>query len=311
VKSQLVAEDKQLSRKNRLLEILEKGLPPFQHTVLELMSVLNDPGADFKKAAKPIQTDPTLSAQVLRICNSPLFGRRSRVISIEQAVALLGWDRLRSLTMTSSLAGFAGQGLPKDQVASFWKHSFLAAMLSKHLSEYRGFAEPEQAYIAGLLHDIGQVPQWMLIARERSKPGAEIPNDWLDYPSAERGYFGIDHCELGSQMAEDWGLMPSFVDVILKHHEPAEAEHDPYLVEIVALVEHFLLAREDAMKQSSQAESSPEAHQPVSGALVTERCSLSIAESDWLAISDTLNREYDRLLPHLDASVASMIGGAG
>ena len=168
--SSLVNEDKQLHRKGRLLEILEKGLPPFQHTVLELMAVLNDPSADFKKAAKPILTDPTLSAQVLRICNSPLFGRRSRVISIEQAVGLLRSDRLRSMAMTSSLAGFAGQGLPKDQVASFWKHSFLAAMLSKYLAEYRGYSEPEQAYIAGLLHYIGQVPQWMLVAEQKRKP---------------------------------------------------------------------------------------------------------------------------------------------
>ncbi len=127
--------EEQRRRKARLEAILENGLPPFQHTVVQLMSVLNDPSADVKKAAGPISTDPTLSAQILRMCNSPLFSRRSRVISIEQAVGMLGTDRLRSLAMTSSLAGFAGQGLPKDQVASFWQHSFLAALLSKYLAE--------------------------------------------------------------------------------------------------------------------------------------------------------------------------------
>src|SRR6202035_377474 len=98
-----------------------------------------NPSIDIKRAAQPIRTDPALSAQVLRMCNSPLFGRRSRVISIEQATIVLGADRLHSLVVTSSLVGFAGQGLPKEQVGAFWKHSFFAAMLSKHLAQYMGY----------------------------------------------------------------------------------------------------------------------------------------------------------------------------
>lgn len=66
-----------------------------------------------KKAAKLIRTDPSLSAQVLRMCNSPMFGLRSRVIGIEQAANLLGADRLRTIALTTSLVDFAGQGLQR------------------------------------------------------------------------------------------------------------------------------------------------------------------------------------------------------
>jgi putative nucleotidyltransferase with HDIG domain len=307
----VVAPDEQLRRKDRLLAIVENGLPPFQHTVMDLMAILNDPSADTRKAAKPIGADPVLSAQILRMCNSPLFSRRSRVISIEQAVAMLGADRLRSLAMTSSLAGFAGQGLPKDQVASFWQHSFLAAMLSKHLAEFNGYAEKEQAYIAGLLHDIGQVPEWMLAAEEKARHCPEILETWVDNPTVERAYFGTDHCEIGSRMAESWGLMPSFVEVILAHHTPEQAEHDPYLVEIVAAVEHFLLAKEELVTAPGEAEPSAGESQPPEIPAVTQRSRQPFADEEtWKSISENLYNEYVRVLPLVEGSLTSMLGAA-
>jgi hypothetical protein len=77
-------------RKDRLLLIVEKGLPPFPAIVLELTKILSGPDPDIKKAGRLIRSDPSLSSQLLRLCNSPLFGLRSRVISIEQAAVLVG-----------------------------------------------------------------------------------------------------------------------------------------------------------------------------------------------------------------------------
>jgi putative nucleotidyltransferase with HDIG domain len=288
-----VGKDEILRRNSRLLEIIENGLPPFQHTVLELLEILNDPTADFKKAAKPIYMDATLSAQVLRMCNSPLFGRRSRVITIEQAVSLLGSDRLRSMAMTSTLVGFVGQGLPQGQINSFWKHSFFCGMLAKHLARLTGYTEVEQAYIAGLLHDIGQVPEWILIAEERTKHGTDLIEISLDNPSMEQSALGITHCKLGERMATNWGLMPSFVDVILNHHSPADAQHDPYLVDLVSRVEDFLLAKELSERKSSPNESAissdahPESHHE---------------------LDSNLSEEYEHLLPLVETSLATMIG---
>lgn len=213
--SPAVVLNKQLRRKQRLMAIIESGLPPFRHTLLELISILNNPSADIRKAAEPIRTDPALTVRVLQMCNSPLFGRHSRVMSIEQAAALLGAERLRSLAMTSALQGFVGQSLPKDQLNSFWKHSVLAAMLSKYLAEYFDYFETEQAYIAGLLHDVGQVPQWKLALEERTQDKEDLRDDgWLDNPIVQRRCFGIDHCELGSNMGQSWKLMPSLIDVL-------------------------------------------------------------------------------------------------
>lgn len=283
-------------RHKRLFGIIENGLPPFQHTTLELLEILNDPTVDFKKAAKPICMDPTLSAQVLRMCNSPLFGRRSRVISIEQAVTLLGSDRLRSMAMTSTLAGFVGQGLPQDQITAFWKHSFFCGLLTRHLARLSGYTEVEQAYIAGLLHDIGQIPQWMFVAEDKPKRQTDLVEIWLDNPSMEQSVFGATHCKLGERMAISWGLMPSFIDVILNHHSPADAEHDPYLVDFVSRVEEFLLTKQ-LIHDSSPSE--PGSECAISGDFGAEDCNGNL--------DPTLSTEYEHLLPLVETSLTTMI----
>jgi putative nucleotidyltransferase with HDIG domain len=307
VDSSSVAATEQVCRRNRLIAIIEKGLPPFPHTVAELTAILSGPSADMKKAAKLVRSDANLTAHVLRICNAPLFGLRSRVLSVEQAATLLGTERLRSVAMTSSLVDLAAQGLPKDQVSLFWKHSFLAAKLSEHLAEYRGYSEKEQAYIAGLLHDIGQIPHWMLVAEEKLQHGADLPKNWTDNTAVEREHFGMDHCEVGSRMAQSWNFLPSFVDVLASHHEIADAQHDPYLVQIVAGVEHFLIAKEESVA-SADAERSEGQPSTAEIPAVTERTCQPFDEADWQAIAENLNDEYNRLLPQVEGGLASILG---
>jgi putative nucleotidyltransferase with HDIG domain len=292
--------NEQCRRQARLLEIVGKALPPFPHTVLELTAILSGPSADVKKAAKLIRTDATLSAQLLRMCSSPLFGLRSRVVSINQAATLLGADRLRNLVLTTSMVDLAGNGLPASESTRFWRHSFLAALLSEHLAKRTGYSESEQAYIAGLLHDIGQVPQWMILSEEKAQKMSPPPENWFDNPSVERDYFGLDHSQLGGHMATSWNFMPSFVDVLVNHHDSDRAEHDPYLAKIVGGVEHFLLtAVSEKIEEDTAAEATAVLHTTETdvSAVAEPRSNHSYSESDWHDIERDLKSEYERLLP--------------
>src|ERR1700676_3578556 len=114
-------------RKKRLMGLLSKGLPTLPTYLLDLNALLSSPSVDLKKVGKVIRTDPSLTAQVLRLCNSALFGLRHRVLSIEQAAVLLGTERLRTLVLTCSMMQFAGKKLTGAQLMSFWQHSFLCA----------------------------------------------------------------------------------------------------------------------------------------------------------------------------------------
>ncbi len=243
----------QLAREQRLQLIVRKGLPPFRQTALELAKVLGSSLPDLKKAGQLISADPTLSSQVLRMCNSPLLGMHSRVISIDHAAALLGPERLRSLALTTSVADFAGKALPEAQMNVFWQHSFLTATLSQYLAERWEYFEKHQAYIAGLLHDIGQIPEWMLVSEGNAgnEESEAPPADWIDNPAIEQEYFAIDHCKLGDIMARSWGLMPSFLDVLENHHTPELAQRDSVLVRIVATADSFLLAKARVTKEKS------------------------------------------------------------
>jgi HD-like signal output (HDOD) protein len=302
----------QQRRGKRLKDIVDHGLPPFPNTILELTAILSNPSADVKKAGKVIRADPSLSAHVLRLCNSPMFGLRSRVISIEQATILIGTERLRSLAMTCSLVDYSGVGLPRDQVMTFWKHSFLAALLSEYFAKQTEYFEKEQAYIAGLLHDIGQLPQWMLTVEEKKERKKTPPENWADNPVIERDYFGMDHSEVGSIMASTWNFMPSFIDVLGYHHEPDDAQHDPRLVKIIGTIEHFLLTKVNATPAPGE-ETLPEAYdQPACDVAISQSSEGSLpafADAYPQAITEMLDKEYNRLLPLVEQGLTTTISG--
>jgi putative nucleotidyltransferase with HDIG domain len=202
--------------------------------------------------------------------------------------------------------------LPPEQAEQFSRHSFLAALLTERLATEMRHCEKEQAYIAGLLHDIGQIPQWMLAVEEKKGSRAEPPANWPDNVLAERDYFGMDHCEIGCSISGTWNFMPSFIDVLHYHHEPSEAEHDPKLVEIVAAVEHFLwtkaqeaLATEPSGTQENSQASDAQASESGSGA------SLSFPNEKRHPVVEILEEEYNRVLPLVELGLTAPVGAIG
>ena len=305
----LLAEQER--RKKRLTGILSKDLPTLPNYVLDLNALLSSPTVDLKKVGKVLRTDPSLSAQVLRLCNSALFGLRRRVLSIEQAAILLGTERLRTLVLTCSLMQFAGKRVPNAQLVSFWQHSFLTALLSERIARQVDYFEKEQAYLCGLLHDIGQLPLSILVLEEEAKKRRSPPPDWLDNVALERDYFGMDHCKVGRWMAVAWNFMPSFVDVFEYHHAPDRAEHDPYLVGIISAADQFLMTLSVPAVPSTAdtflVESLPAAQGEEPAFL--QRCLPLLSESDRQAVMEMLQTEYIHLLPLVQIGLANAPGG--
>jgi HD-like signal output (HDOD) protein len=311
----LLAEQER--RKKRLTGILSQDLPTLPNYVMDLNALLGSPTVDLKKVGKVIRTDPSLSSQVLRLCNSALFGLRRRVLSIEQAAILLGTERLRTLVLTCSLMQFAGKRVPSAQLMSFWQHSFLAALLSERIARQVDYFEKEQAYLCGLLHDIGQLPLSILVLEEEAKKRRPPPPDWLDNVAFEREYFGMDHCKVGRWMAVAWNFMPSFVDAFEYHHTPERAEHDPYLVGIVAAADQFLKTQAVPTVPPAEEVPLPEAAAPETFPLdasaipaleepsFLQACLPRLSESERQAVLEMLQTEYIHLLPLVQIGLAS------
>ena len=309
-------------RKNRLMALLSKGLPTLPAYLLDLNALLSAPMVDLKKVGKVIRTDPSLTAQVLRLCNSALFGLRRRVISIEQAAVLLGTERLRTLVLTCSVMQFAGKNVPAKALLGFWQHSFLSALLSERIARLVDYPEKEQAYLAGLLHDIGELPLWMVAMEEQAKDRPVPPSDWCDNLKLEREYFGMDHGKVGRWMAVSWNFMPSFLDVFEHHHDPENAQHDPYLVAIVAAADQFLQTLappepgtpEAAEATELTASNLPEAIAADAGVPALEaespsflfKCFPRLAEEERSGILEMLQTEYLHVLPLVELSMAAI-----
>ena len=154
------------SRKIALMAALSEGLPTLPAYVFELNSLLAATPVNLKRVGEVIRTDPSLTAQVLRLCNSAFMGFRDRVTKIEHAIMLVGTERLRTMVLTCSLVEYVGHRVASEDIQSFWQHCFLTAALSERLARGIAYPQPEQAYLAGLLHDIGALPLLVVTSAE-------------------------------------------------------------------------------------------------------------------------------------------------
>ena len=209
----------------RLIELTRTGedLPSLPHVVAKVISIAADPDCSVPEIAGVIEKDAALAAQVLRVVNSPFYGLRTRIGSIQQAVAYLGLRTLRSLTLGLSIGGLF-RGL-KVELEEFWRHSLFCSVAARRFAVRRG-VEPEEAFVAGLLQNIG------LLVMFRHLPTETIDHLFpagycLDTLQAERDETGCDHTMLGEILAQRWNLPESMVAPLRFHHSPQLIETLP------------------------------------------------------------------------------------
>jgi HD-like signal output (HDOD) protein len=296
---QTTSPEQQQRRKARLMSRLTDGLPALPSRIFELNKLLSSPSVDLRRVGKVIRNDPNLSTQVLRLCNSSLFSLRRRPLDIEEAAILVGSERLRTLVLTCSIMEFTCEQLPRTAVQTFWQHSFMSGMLSERVARWIDYSEREQAYLGGLIHDIGALPL-LIVAKEENALGGEAKSGpWGGSLEAEKEYFGMTHCEAGRRIGQCWNLFPSFIDVFENHHHPERSVRDPHLVGIVAAADLFAEWRGcDPLKE----EESMESGEPESAA-EDEFLKLCFPRLDAKARSDLtemLETEYLHLLPVIE-----------
>lgn len=195
-------------------------LPTPPEIYFELSRLMQSPTTSVADIAKVVTRDPALSAKLLQLINSAYFGTGQTTTSIQQAVALLGIDRLRYIALTASV--FASpEMLPSRgfSLHEIQQTSVQAAQLA------RTFAEPaarDEVFATALLHDVGHVvlavcrPTEFEIFTERCKKGEKL----LD---VEMDLFGVTHADIGARLLAIWGLPSTIVDVVQYHHDPGSA----------------------------------------------------------------------------------------
>lgn len=197
-------------------------LPPMPAVLQRLAALLQDPEISAARLIECVQLDQALTANVLRVCNSAAFGSRHRITSLQQALALIGNNRLMGIVLSQGSSAYLGQGSKGYDLArgELWRHSVGAALASQLVSKRLGGNGNPMLYTAALLHDIGKVVLSQFVAEGFQEIQALVRERGFSFEEAEREVVGIDHAELGARICELWNFPAELVVAIRHHHHP-------------------------------------------------------------------------------------------
>lgn len=217
-----------------------RNLPTPPIVFHQIQKVINDPKVSAAQIAAILSEDPAMSVKVLKLTNSAFYGLSREIESVKQAVVVVGMEAIKNLVLSASILDmFKGKEYDQDFQDEFWRHSLAAAFGSRMLAKKiraRGIVDPDAAFSAGLLHDIGKI----IIA-------CYLPNEWKKLTEAratgqhlmdhqmEMEVLGYDHSQIGALLAAQWKLPHKLGEAIVHHHHPENAApEDPicYIVHI-------------------------------------------------------------------------------
>jgi putative nucleotidyltransferase with HDIG domain len=213
-----------------------EAMPTVPSIVKPLISMLRvaPEEVNVQKVVELVSYDSTIAAQCLRMANSPLFGRRNTE-TVRSAVVALGVKRIEAIVLGCSL----NRMVPADKWALdpviFWRHSLGCALVSAKMARLIGYPDPEKAYLAGLLHDVGIMVNSVACTEEFRRCVQIACQRHLALHQAEPEHLGFTHCQSGKILAEQWSFSADLTAVIEFHHHAEPAPVAPALVSLVYL----------------------------------------------------------------------------
>lgn len=200
-----------------------KQLPPFPAVALQLLNVLDDIDVPMKKIVDLLRMDPALSAEILRVANSALYGLRRRIDNMPHAVMILGSETVKRLALTVALGRFSHGFLHNQALRSCWDHSLATALIAEELAVQLG--EPkDRAYTGALLADVGRLALLTCYPVEYGNLLVVARENEFDQLECERQLFDIDHCAAGEWLGRHWNLPSELVEVSAQHHSHAPSD---------------------------------------------------------------------------------------
>jgi len=193
-------------------------LPSLPSTVAHIMRLVSDPQCSLSSVAHAISADPPLTIKTLRLVNAAYYGLRQKVSTIEHAVVFLGIKVIKNLAFTATVFD-----IMKGSVDAFFRHSIAAGLAMRALVEAgcgkTAMQSPEEAFVCGLLHDIGKVLMNEFLPKESAKVAQVCAKTGMPWYLAEREIMGIDHAQIGARLAQKWKLPDILTCAVAGHHD--------------------------------------------------------------------------------------------
>lgn len=215
-----------------------KSLGILPTVAIEIMNMVDDESSSAAEIETAIQSDPSLLAQVLRVVNSSFYGIPRQVASVKQAVVLLGRNVIKSIAIASTVnrlyrkrRTFDGLN-PKD----LWLHAISIGCTAREIARQTGEACPDEAFAAGMLHDVGVILEFQIFPKEFEQILRELRDNQVStYREAEQKCIGTTHEELGASLCRRWNFPQTIEFSAAFHHRPWDA---PESVRIMPAIVH-------------------------------------------------------------------------
>ncbi|MBA3752617.1 MAG: HDOD domain-containing protein [Nitrospira sp.] len=204
-------------------------LPTLPHVVQKLASMIGRTNVSAEEIGILIEKDQVLSAKVLRLANSPFYGFPSRIASVAHAVVVLGLNVVKGLTLCAT----AFDMMKNAGMNELWRHSLGVAITAHILGTRAELKNPEEVFVAGLLHDIGKVVlyvKWPDVGQQITTATHKTSRSLME---TEQELFEATHADVGGWLATAWHLPSSLREPIFYHHRPAAAQDAPMQTAIV------------------------------------------------------------------------------
>lgn len=261
-----------------------RQLPTLPSVLGRILSTTSDPATSALELGQLIASDQSLSAAILRLVNSAYYGFPRQIETVTQAVVILGFFKVRNLTLTASaFHQFRGSSSQFDRV-QLWRHALASGMAAERLA-YLANVDNQGCYEAGLLHDIGKVALDTLFPEAFARAAQEAQTNHRLMHEVVEESLGISPVEAGAVLAERWSLPLNIVEAIRCHLTPEDAKEYPKLSAITALAAYVTYP-------AGLGETSNGRDLPFPGAALDI---LGVEEQDVRAIADVLSENRDKI----------------
>jgi len=210
-------------------------LPTLPDVVIKMLALIDRMDTSVPELSQVVSKDPVFTMKIIKMANSRFYGFPRQISTVDMAVVALGFKQLKCLALSLSVVEqFDQETMPSGfDLEKFWEHSIGCGIAGRMLAKEFGYQVGAEAFVAGLLHNIGKLFLCQHCPREFNEINLLVQEGGLSFLAAERAVIDVTHAELGQWLAVTWNLPVELSDAIAYHHNPAEAEHHPELACLV------------------------------------------------------------------------------
>lgn len=225
----------------RQLQGIIETMPPLPEVAVQVLALVQDPDFAIDDVVSIVRTDPSLTARLLKLCNSSLYSLATPVTDIRDAVGRLGTRNVVRVVVASCSTHYFSDCERRPRALdphAIWRHALACGVAAEVLSERLDVSDPGTAFTAGVLHDIGKVALSQQIDDD-VEATSPLPGEGL--VAYEQRVLGSDHATVAGLVLERWPVPSEVRRAIVDHHDPAKVIADPPLTAIVHVADLMVL----------------------------------------------------------------------